>query len=180
MTYVDPVLLYKNLMEVYRFRNINNSQVFLEETSRRLCANYTPLFVRLALELAGDPEGVLKLHEASGSLGDVQRRKLALQVLDTSGKLLSPAQYPLNPELAGSVVALYVQLGEKRKASQYIAYLEKLTSHSSPGSDPRLFYVLAKAYRNTGRKEEAKRIIQFLAKELKQPGLVEKFETMKE
>jgi hypothetical protein len=86
----------------------------------------------------------------------------------------------LNPELAGSVVALYVRLGEREKAYQYIVYLEKLTNHSSPKSEPRLFYILARAYRNVGRKEDARRIIQFLAKELKQPGLVDKFETMKE
>ena len=180
MSYVDPVLLYKNLMEVYRFRNINNQQVFLEETSRRLCGNYSPLFVRLALELASDPARLLKIPDASGFFREVPRGMLALQVLDTSGKLLPPAQYPLNPELAGSVVALYVRLGEKQKASQYIAYLEKLTTHSSPESDPRLFYVLARAYQNMGRKDDAKRVIQFLARELKQPGLVEKFETMKE
>ena len=180
MSYVDPVLLYKNLMEVYRFRNINNKHVFLEETSRRLCGNYSPLFVRLALELASDPERMLKIQDASGSFRDVQRGELALQVLDTSGKLLPPSQYPLNPELAGSVVALYVRLGEKQKASQYIAYLEKLTNHSSPATDPRLFYVLARAYRNIGRREDARRVIQLLARELKQPGLVEKFETLKE
>ena len=154
--------------------------VFLEETSRRLCGNYSPLFVRLALELASDPERMLKIQDASGSFRDVQRGELALQVLDTSGKLLPPSQYPLNPELAGSVVALYVRLGEKQKASQYIAYLEKLTNHSSPATDPRLFYVLARAYRNIGRREDARRVIQLLARELKQPGLVEKFETLKE
>ncbi len=180
MSYVDPVLLFKNLMQVYSFRNINNSRVYLEETSRRLCANYTPLFVRLALELAGDPEGTLKVSDASGFVRDVPRSRLALQVLDTSGKLLPPAQYPLNPELAGSVVALYVRLGEKQKATQYITYLEKLTNRASPASDPRLFYVLARAYRTIGRKDDAKRIIQFLARELKQPGLLEKIETMNE
>ena len=180
MSYVDPVLLYRNLMSVYRFRNISNQKVFLEETSRRLCGNYAPLFVRLALELAVKPEGTLNIEDASGSSREVARGTLALQVLDASGKLLPPAQYPLNPELAGSVVSLYVRLGETQKATQYIAYLEKLTSRSSPGSDPRLFYVLARAYRNVGRKEDAKRIIEALAKELKQPGLVEKFETMKE
>ena len=180
MSYVDPVLLYKNLMGVYQYRNINNQQVFLEETSRRLCGNYTPLFVRLALELAGNSEGTLKIEDASGSIKDISRGTLALQVLDASGKLLPPAQYPLNPELAGSVVALYVRLGEREKAYQYIVYLEKLTNHSSPKSEPRLFYILARAYRNIGRKEDARRVIQFLAKELKQPGLVDKFETMKE
>ena len=103
-----------------------------------------------------------------------------MQVLDTSVKLLPLAQYPLNPELAGSVIALYVRLGEKQKTSVYINYLEQLGVHSSPASDPRLFYVLARAYRDIGRKDEAKQIIQSLSRELKEPKLVEEFETMKE
>ena len=83
-------------------------------------------------------------------------------------------------ELAGSVIALYVRLGEKQKTSAYINYLEQLGVHSSPASDPRLFYVLARAYKDVGRKEEAKRIVQSLARELNEPDLIEKFETMKE
>ena len=175
MSYVDSSLLYRNLVEVYRYRNLNNRQVNLEETSRRLCGNYTPLFVRLALDLAAEPDGVLSIQGASGAEQSVRRGTLALQVLDTSSRLLPLDQYPLNPELAGSVIALYVRLGEKQKTSVYIAYLEKLGIHASPATDPRLFYVLARAYRDVGRKEDAKRIIASLARELKQPGLIDEF-----
>jgi len=180
MSNVDPAVLYRNLLNVYRYRNLNNAQVTLEETSRRLCSNYNPLFVRLALELATDPEGTLLIRDVSGAQRNVRRGALALQVLDTSVKLLPLAQYPLNPELAGSVIALYVRLGEKQKTSVYINYLEQLGVHSSLASDPRLFYVLARAYRDIGRKDEAKQIIQSLSRELKEPKLVEEFETMKE
>ena len=180
MSFVDPALLYRNLVEVYRYRNLNNPRVTLEETSRRLCGNYTPLFVRLALELAADPEGVLAIRGASGAERTVRRGALALEVLDTSAKLLPIEQYPLNPELAGSVIALYVRLGEKQKTAVYISYLEKLGKHASLASDPRLYYVLARAYRDIGRKDDAKRIIESLARELKQPKLVDEFESMKE
>jgi len=180
MSFVDPVLLYRNLVGVYRYRNLNNPKVFLEETARRLCGNYTPLFVRLALELAADPAGEISVHEANGSLRTLRRGALALEVLDKSSQLLPLAQYPLNPELAGSVIALYVRLGEKQKASSYIKYLEKLRSQSSLESDPRLFYVLARAYRDFGREDEANRIISRLATGLRQPGLMEKFKTMKQ
>ena len=180
MSYVDPALLYRNLLARYRYRNLNNTGVFLEETSRRLCGNYTPLFVRLALELSDNPDGVLLIRDLSGKELKVRRGSLALQVLDTSAKLLPLSQYPLNPELASSVIALYVRLGEKQKASLYIKYLEKLASHSSTASDPRLFYVLARGYRAVGRQDEAKRIIESLSRELRQPELIEKFETMKE
>ncbi len=177
MSYVDPVLLYRNLVQLYRYRNLNNTEVTLEETSRRLCGNYSPLFVRLALELAADPSGVIPVRDASGAVRNVRRGTLALEVLDISARLMPLAQYPLNPELAGSVIALYVLLGEKQKTSAYIEYLEKLSSHSSPGSDPRLFYALARAYHDVGRKEEAKRLVESLAEELKEPGLIKEFET---
>ncbi|MEI6847688.1 MAG: DUF2723 domain-containing protein [Chlorobiaceae bacterium] len=180
MSYVNPVLLYSNIVGVYRYRNSNNSRVFLEETSRRLCSNYTPLFVRLALELSVNPDGWIKIYDSSGSLCNVQRGALALQVLDLLTKRFPVVQYPLNPELAGSVVALYARLGEKQKSSLYINYLEKLCSQSSLESDPRLFYTLAKAYSYIDRKEEAGRIIESLSRELKQPELRKKFETMKQ
>ena len=180
MSFVDPALLYRNLVQRYRYRNLNNAHVTLEETSRRLCGNYNPLFVRLALGLAAKPDEFLPIRDESGDERRVRRGTLALQVLDTSARLLPLAQYPMNPELAGSVVALYVRLGEKQKSSAYITYLEKLGSHSTPGSDPQLYYVLARAYQDVGREKDARQIIEMLAKELNQPKLIEKFETTKE
>ncbi len=180
MSFVDPALLYRNLVQRYRYRNLNNAHVTLEETSRRLCGNYNPLFVRLALGLAAKPDEFLPIRDESGDERRVRRGTLALQVLDTSARLLPLAQYPMNPELAGSVVALYVRLGEKQKSSAYITYLEKLGSHSTPGSDPQLYYVLARAYQDVGREKDARQIMEMLAKELNQPKLIEKFETTKE
>jgi hypothetical protein len=178
MSYVDASLLYRNLVELYRYRNLNNPGVQLEETSRRLCENYTPLFFRLALDLAANPEHSLKILDAFGREQNVRPGTLALKVLDKSAELFPLSQYPINPELAGSVITLYVRLGEMQKASLYIIYLEKLGRQFSMGSEPRLFYVLARAYRDVGRQEDAKRIIESLARELKQPRLIEDFETI--
>ncbi len=176
MSYVDPVRLYQHLLQTYQYRNLNKSDVTFEETSRRLCGNYTPLFVRLALDLAAEPDGYLALPDALGHQQDVRRGTLALQVLDSAAKILPLAKYPLNPELAGSVVSLYVLLGEKQKSSMYITYLETLSSQSSPQTDPRLFYVLALAYNDVGRKAEAQRLLALLAEELKEPELLKAFE----
>jgi len=176
MSYLDPVKLYQHLLQTYHYRNLNKSDVTLEETSRRLCGNYTPLFVRLALDLAAEPDGQLVLPDASGRQHAVRRGTLALHVLDSAAKILPLAKYPLNPELAGSVVSLYVLLGEKQKSSAYITYLETLSSQSSPITDPRLFYVLALAYNDVGRKADAERLIALLAEELKEPELLKAFE----
>ncbi len=174
MSYLDPALLYRNLVERYSYRNLNNPEVNLEETSRRLCGNYAPLFVRLALELASDPKGVITLRDGSGSARNVQRGALALKVLDTSRRLLPLSQYPLNPELADSVIALYLRFGEKQKASLYITYLEELSRHSSIWSEPRLFMALASGYKHIGREEDAKRIIDSLS--IVRPDIREKFD----
>jgi hypothetical protein len=180
MSYVDSSLLYRNLAVVYRYRNLDNPKFYLEETSRRLCGNYSPLFVRLALELAADPSGTIRINGSSPGSALVRQGDLAMKVLDLSSRLFPLSQYPVNPELAGSVIALYIRLGEKQKATTYIGYLEKLCHDSSPLSEPKLYYVLARAYRNVGRKDDARRIIEQLAKELNQPGLIKDFETTKD
>ncbi len=180
MSYVDPSLLYGNLAGVYRYRNLDNPKVYFEETSRRLCGNYSPLFVRLALELADNPSGVLRIPGRSSQSVMVRQGDLAVRVLDMSSRLFPLSQYPVNPELAGSVISLYIRLGEKEKATLYIEYLEKLCHDTSPSTEPKLYYVLARAYRNVGRKDDAMRIIDQLAKELNQPGLIKDFETTKD
>lgn len=180
MSFVDPATLYVNLMERYRYRNLGNPEVTIAETARRLAANYSPLFVRLALELADEPEQELFLPSGSSGRQARPRSELALDVLDRAAELLPPSRYPLNPELAGSVVSLFVRLGEKSKASEYIDYLEILGRNADPGTSPRLFLILARAYRDVGREEEAVRVVRRVAAELRQPGLVEEFESMKE
>lgn len=176
MSFVDPGRLYRMLNKVYRFRNLGDSGVRLEETSRRLCANYSPLFVRLALELAAPPSGTIRFEDRYGVLQSASRKRLGVEVLDTMADVLPPERYPVNPELAGSVVALYSRLDAPAKAAPYLAYLEKLATESSYRRDPRLFFVLAGAYRDVGRTVEAHRIIARLAHELQEPRINEVFE----
>ncbi|NTV07187.1 MAG: DUF2723 domain-containing protein, partial [Chlorobium limicola] len=97
-----------------------------------------------------------------------------------AAKVLPPDRYPMNPELAASVVSLYSRLGSKKKADQYIDYLENLAAGSSYRSDPKLFFVLAGAYRDAGRPREAEKIIESLARELQEPRIKEAFEQKKE
>ncbi|TCD47803.1 DUF2723 domain-containing protein [Chlorobium sp. N1] len=180
MSFSDPALLYRNLMQRYRYRNLGDPSVNIEETARRLSANYSPLFVRLALELGSSSGPPVPVLDQEGNEERVDRRELALRVLDRAAAMLPPERYPLNPELAGSVVALYVRLGEKARASAYISYLEKLGGMASPSSDPRLFFTLAQAYRAVGRTDEAYRVIDTLSDALGRPGLRREFEQMKE
>ncbi|HCD36613.1 MAG TPA: DUF2723 domain-containing protein [Chlorobium sp.] len=181
MSFVDPVRLSSNLLQVYQYRNLADSEVFLEETSLRLASNYSPLLIRLALDLADEPMKSISVPKPSGGGSrTLKRGELALEVLDTATRLLPPGRFGLNAELAGSAVALYSRLGEKQGASIYIAYLEKLVSRTTPARNPRLFYAMARAYRAAGRMDEAGRVIDSLGAALHEPRLRQEFEKMKE
>jgi hypothetical protein len=166
MSFVDPAILYRNLFEVYRYRNLGRQDVPIDETSRKLAGNYMPVFVRLALELVKAPDSSLGIGKMQGPHVDKQRGKMAMEVLDKAGKLLPLDTNPINPQLAGSIVAIYAGGGEKQKAYPYITYLENLGRQTDIHSDPGLFYTLARAYRATGRVREAETIMVTLKREL--------------
>ncbi len=173
MSFVDPVRLSSNLLQVYQYRNLADSEVFLEETSLRLASNYSPLLIRLALDLADEPMKSISVPKPSGGGSrTLKRGELALEVLDTATRLLPPGRFGLNAELAGSAVALYSRLGEKQGASIYIAYLEKLVSRTTPARNPRLFYAMARAYRAAGRMDEAGRVIDSSVRHFMNRGFV--------
>jgi hypothetical protein len=169
MSFVDPALLFSNLLERYRYRNLNRSDVTIEETSRKLCGNYKPVFVRLAIELASAPSASISVRREGRSVRLPQGR-LAIDVLDRAEELLPLAAYPLNPQLAGSVAAIYAAAGEKQKADTYITYLENLSRQTDMQNDPSLFYTLSRAYRATGRVREAETIMATLKKQLPEIG----------
>lgn len=176
MSFVDPVIFYRNIVVRSRYTNIDNPRVNFEETSRRLIGNYPPLFYRLALELGDYPDEMLLVDDAAGHKRRIQRYKLAIEVLDAATKKFPLEQYPRNPELAGAIISLYASLGEKQKTSAYITYLEALSDRVSLDEDPRLYFVLAEAYRDVGRLDDAARIVGSLARKLNDPGLINEFE----
>lgn len=63
--YIHSDVLYKNLMQVYKYRNIDNPDVYLDETSVRLINNMRTLFGRLAKKLAeeGRVEEAIKVAD---------------------------------------------------------------------------------------------------------------------
>jgi hypothetical protein len=164
MSFVDAGKLYGNLFNTYRFRNLGNRKVYIEQTGRDLAGNYPPLFVRLALELASSPDGKLSLNGPSGPPVLARRGTLALEVLDRSAMLFPLDRYPVTPALAASVVSVYSGQGAKQKAYPYIQYLEALASQSDERRDPSLFYTLARSYRAVGREREAGAVFDRLKK----------------
>jgi hypothetical protein len=155
MSFVDAGKLYANLFSTYRYRNLDNPKVYIEQTGRDLAGNYPPLFVRLALELASTPSQAVTLPGPAGTRVSMRRGPLAIDVLDRTARLFPLDRYPATPSLAASVTSIYAGQGAKQKAYPYIKYLELLASQSDERRDPAIFYNLAKAYSAVGRDSEA-------------------------
>jgi len=170
MGFVDAGKLYGNLFHTYRYRNLGNPKVYIEQTGRDLAGNYPPLFVRLALELASSPDKPVMLTDQSGLPVVRQRGPLAVEVLDRSTRLFPIDRYPVTPALAVSAVSIYAGQGEKQKAYPYIQYLEFLASQSDERREPTLFFSLARAYQAVGRKREAEALVDRLKRELPELG----------
>ena len=170
MSFVDAGKLYGNLFRTYRYRNLGNPKVYIEQTGRDLAGNYPPLFVRLALELATAPEGTLNVPDAAGTPVPRRRGQLAVEVLDRSAALFPLDRYPATPALAASVVSIYAGQGAKEKGYTYIRYLELLAGQGDERRDPAVFYNLARAYRAVGRESEADQIAVRLKRALPEMG----------
>ena len=164
--FVDPARLWTNLCSVFRYRNLNNPEVHIEETARRLSGSYKPLFTNLAAELAQRPEREIKVREGSGDVRKAAGKELALEALDKSQEVLPLKLFRLEPGVAASVVSLYVSLGEKDKAGPYIIYLEKLAGMTSLRESPQVHYALALALREVGRNDESEKIMDRLFEEI--------------
>ncbi len=157
--------LYSMLCETFRYRNLNNPGVFIDETAARLSSNYKPLFSRLALGLAEVPDGEIAIPSIDGQRRTFQRKALALQALQRSEEVLPLERYGLDPEFIASEVYLYVLLGEKQRADPYISYLEKRAASTTSEADPGLYYALALSLREVGRSDASHAILEKLLRE---------------
>ncbi|MCX7768874.1 MAG: DUF2723 domain-containing protein [Flavobacteriales bacterium] len=102
---VNAPIMYTNLMEKFRWGNMNHPDVYLDETNQRMTYNFRNNFVRLASKLLLDGE-----------------REKAEQVLDKAEELMPDSKVPYN-YFNLLMADLYRQLGKKDKA---LAILDRL------------------------------------------------------
>ena len=164
--FVGASRLWTNLCSVFRYRNLNNPDVYIGETSHRLSGNYKPLFASVAVALEERPEREITVRDSSGGVRKAAGKRLAIEALDKSQEALPLERFGLDPGVAASVVSLYVSLGEKDKADSYIVYLEKLAGLATLREAPRVHYALALALREVGRADESKKIMDRLFEEI--------------
>jgi hypothetical protein len=92
----------------YKFRGINDPDVYYNENTTRLMINYRSAFIRLAL-----------YH------GNVtNNREKSLAALDRMEKLIPRSKIPMGWELTSDVAAFYLRLGRTETYDQLIAEVE--------------------------------------------------------
>ncbi|MDR1544741.1 MAG: DUF2723 domain-containing protein [Prevotellaceae bacterium] len=110
--------MYENLMEKYRYGNISDPKVYLDETNRRMCSTLRQVFSELVRGLVAENQ--------------YEKAKLAIEKCLTEIPFTS---LPVDYSLFGFVDAYY-KIGEKDKADELLKELVK-------NSDQNLKYVLS-------------------------------------
>jgi hypothetical protein len=106
---VNTAVMYENFMKKFRWGNINDPEVYLDETNMRMTMNFRSNFVRLASKLL--MEGKIKK---------------ATEVLDKAEELMPDSKVPYN-YFTLMMADVYMKLGENDKA---IALLTRLKERS--------------------------------------------------
>ncbi len=105
---VDSERMYNNLMNVYRYRSMNDPKVYIDENNSRIISNYRNIFGRLAMQLA--EEG---------------KKDLAVKALDKCMEVIPPQIVPFN-FFALSLIEGYYKADSNEKAVEYSrVYMEQ-------------------------------------------------------
>ncbi len=101
---IDTDKMYDNIMHKFKFGNVANPKVYLDENIMRMCNAHRRIMISLASELFN--EG---------------KKKKAKEVLDYSLKVLPENQVPLDYVMnqASDMAAIYYELGDK-KTSEHL------------------------------------------------------------
>ena len=105
---VDTERMYENLMKKFKFGGIDNPDVYLDETTLRMCDTHRRMFVTLASQL---------LREG--------KKDKALEVLDYCEKVIPGTTVPHDYAMSSSkeMADDYIQLGQMEKAESILNHL---------------------------------------------------------
>ena len=108
-TICDTEKMYRNMMEKYRYGNVSKPDVYIDETTGRMCASHRRCFAKLALQLCRKGQNAK-----------------ALQVLERSEKEIPTYNLP-HSYVSGSLdmVDAYQLCGKAEKATKIYQQLEK-------------------------------------------------------
>lgn len=109
-TICDTEKMYRNVMEKYKYGNVSQPDIYIDETTGRMCASHRRCFAKLALQLCREGQNAK-----------------ALQVLERSEKEIPTYNLP-HSYVSGSLdmVDAYQQCGKHDKAESIYKKLEEL------------------------------------------------------
>ncbi|NTW49751.1 MAG: DUF2723 domain-containing protein [Chlorobiales bacterium] len=169
--YVEPEILYNKLMNVFQYRNLNNSAVYYEETTRRMLGNYKNIFLRLAADYAENPTGTSIVKTADGKSEQLPNKEIALRVLSKADEILPNDRFEIDYRLMSGFLGMYANLGAKDKAVALLPALEQEVNRYDLNRNPRPQFVLAQAYKEIGDYKKAKVLFENLYNKFNDPML---------
>lgn len=104
---VNTDIMYRNMMTNFRWGNMNNPGVYLDETNRRICTNLRSLFGRLAMALISE-----------------NQPERAVQVCDRCVEVMPNANVPFDETMI-TIVNAYYLAGKPEKARPVMAALKR-------------------------------------------------------
>lgn len=140
-------LMYENMVNKFKFRNLNNPAIFYDENTRRMLGNYYNTFIRLATRYLDKAESAEK-----GRM---------MQVIDATGKpVLNDKGQPItkmdtsnvNPKLASEY---------RNKAKSVIAKLDSVCPYKQLRPDAYLVVKMGEIYNRLNMKDKGKECIDF-------------------
>ena len=97
---VNTTTMYRNMMDKFLWKNLNNPNVYLDETCRRLAMNYRNAFGRMAIQLINEGQSAK-----------------AVKALDFCMKTLPEYQLPYD-YFTLQIACAYAKAGEAKKAAE--------------------------------------------------------------
>ncbi len=97
----------------FKFRNLNNMDVYYDEVHRRFMDSYRMIYLRYAIHF----------------LSDTKDNQKCISVLDAMDKNISATQFPMSYALEFQIADMYKRAGNNEKAKKYALMVVKSTQH---------------------------------------------------
>jgi hypothetical protein len=113
--FVDPVIMWKNLNEKFKYRNLNNPEIYYDENTVSLLGNYRSAFLTLAQFIMQQQDKAKFIQTLGGESHAMEWRDpkdMALRVLDRMSEAVPESVIPTNDfRLNFAIGQMYEQLG---------------------------------------------------------------------
>lgn len=129
--------MYRNLVEVYKYRNLDNPQVYYDDNTLNMIQNLRRNFASLTEGLANAADRLedenTRLIQAGQPQDSLARnaariqeyRSMALKALDYANKVMPDNVIPTEPSTLLYYGQLYQRLGEAQKGAQHLSLMRE-------------------------------------------------------